>query len=73
MLLEYESSIANLVGDDARDSFSSLVGARHFGVLNVLFEDDRVGVFAPEDIDPRIKTHYERMWLPSGYVEKRRR
>ena len=73
LLLEYESSIANLVGDDARDSFNSLVGDRHLGVLNVLHEDTHVAVVSPEDIDPRIRSNYERMWEPLNYVEKKRR
>ena len=70
LLLEYESSLANLVGSDATDAFDSMVGDRHTGVLNVLFVDNHISTFHPRKIDPRVKTQYEQLWKPYRFTEE---
>lgn len=69
VLLEYEKNLASLVGDDANDSFDSLVADRHNGVLNVMFVDTHILTYSPREVDPRIQSQYARMWKPEKYRE----
>ena len=65
LLVEYDSIVARVTGPDAQDIWDELVAPRHFGLLNVLYEDGHVEIHAPEEIDPRITEFHDRFWWPS--------
>jgi len=66
LCVEYESTIANVAGPDARDFWDRMVAPRHFNTLNVLFEDGHVDTRVPDDIDPRIPAIHDELWWPTN-------
>ncbi len=66
LVLEYELTIANVAGPNARDIWDAMVAPRHLGVLNVLYADGHVDTHSPEEIDPRIPSFQEQVWWPDG-------
>jgi prepilin-type N-terminal cleavage/methylation domain-containing protein len=66
LCLEYEATIANVAGPDARDFWDQLVAPRHFNVLNVLHEDGHVDTVAANEIDPRIPNLHDELWWPAN-------
>lgn len=65
LCVEYEKTIADVAGPNARDLWNLQVAPRHFGVLNVLFVDGHVDTYVPEEIDPRIRKLHDDLWWPA--------
>jgi len=66
LLVEYDAIVASVTGPDAQHIWDEMVAPRHFGLLNVLYEDGHVDTRAPEEIDPRITEFHDRFWWPSS-------
>jgi len=66
LLVEFNKTICKVVGPNASEAIDwlKLVAPRHMGTLNVLYADGHVETTMPEDIDPRVATLHDRMWLP---------
>lgn len=64
LLVEYERTVANVVGPDATDAWQLLVAPRHEGTLNVLFCDGRVETVLPTKVDPRVTSIHDALWRP---------
>ena len=66
LCVEYERTLANVAGPDARDFWDRLVAPRHFKTLNVLFVDGHVDSRVADDIDPRILEIHNQLWWPAN-------
>ena len=66
LLVEYTKPVASVVGENAKDFWNETVAPRHFGTLNVLYEDGHVGSSSPEEIDPRIPAFHDKVWQATG-------
>jgi prepilin-type N-terminal cleavage/methylation domain-containing protein/prepilin-type processing-associated H-X9-DG protein len=66
LCVEYERTLANVAGPDARDFWDRLVAPRHFKTLNVLFVDGHVDSRAADQIDPRIPVLHDQLWWPTS-------
>jgi len=64
VLVEYNQTLADVVGPSAADNFNAQVGARHQGQCNVLFMNGSVASFAPDEINPAIPALQDRFWKP---------
>jgi len=65
VMLDYERSIADVVGPDAADVWQDLIPPeRHLGTCNILFADGHVASMVPSDIDPGVSELHDLYWLP---------
>jgi len=64
LMLDYEKTVADLVGHDHTDYWPETVAPRHFGTCNVLFIDGSVRVFYPKEIDPEDPALNRLWWAP---------
>lgn len=64
LLVEYEKTVADVVGPDATDAWQLLVAPRHADTLNVLFCDGRVETVLPSKVDPRVTSIHDSLWRP---------
>ncbi len=78
LVLDYKSSIADVVSISTIDyktqkyttriasqNFSTLVGDRHSGMVNVLYLDGHTASAIPDEIDPSDQTIHDDLWKPS--------
>jgi len=66
LLIDYEKSIADVVGPTANPTTDWLkVSPRHTGLVNVIFEDSHVESFVPDEIDPNVNEYHDRFWKPA--------
>jgi prepilin-type N-terminal cleavage/methylation domain-containing protein/prepilin-type processing-associated H-X9-DG protein len=66
LCVEYERTLANVAGPDARDFWGVLAAPRHFKTLNVLFVDGHVDSRVADEIDPRIAELHDQLWWPTN-------
>jgi len=66
LLVEYERTIAHVVGADANGllGWSDDIAPRHTGIVNALFVDGHVEGVRPEGIDPRQASIHDKLWKP---------
>ncbi|MCA9269318.1 MAG: prepilin-type N-terminal cleavage/methylation domain-containing protein [Planctomycetales bacterium] len=69
LLVEYEKSVASVVGADATDRFIEKVAARHHGQCNALFVDGSVEAFDPVEIDPANLSKHDLLWRPESSAQ----
>jgi len=65
LLLDYEKSVAYVVGNQAWDNWPKMVAPRHMGTVNVLYADGHVNSRRPSQIDPRVPAIQQDLWLPT--------
>jgi len=65
LLVDYEKSVAYVVGDQAWDNWAKMIAPRHMGTVNVLFADGHVDSKRPSQIDPRVPALQQELWLPT--------
>ncbi len=65
LCVEYGNYIAYVVGDEADDNWDDMVEPRHMGTMNVLFADGHVATHRPPEVDPRIQSIHDSLWLPN--------
>ena len=63
-MLDYENTVADVVGVNHTDYWPDTVAPRHFGTCNVLFVDGSVRVLEPSAIDPEDPDLNELWWAP---------
>lgn len=66
LCVEYRAYIANVVGQDAGDDWAAMVAPRHLGTLNVLFGDGHVESRNADQIDPRVQSLHDSLWMPKN-------
>jgi len=64
LMLDYNKTVAHVVGDQPWDVWIQNVAPRHKGLVNVLFADGRVDSMIPDAIDPSIPANQDNRWIP---------
>lgn len=66
-VVDYNSTIANVVGNVGCDEWDIKSAARHQGVINVLYYDGHVAARTFDEIDPCVEMIHDYWWLPERY------
>ena len=66
LLLDYRKHVADVVGVDAKDTWTDVLAPRHGGTMNVAFFDAHVDSLIPDDIDPTDAELHNRWWKPAN-------
>lgn len=66
LMVEYRKSVAEVVGANSRDqaSWPTLSAPRHHKRMNLLYFDGHTGTMLPDDVDPRVPSLHDALWLP---------
>lgn len=64
LMLDYQKTVASVVGADASDDFTSQVAPRHSDRVNVLYVDGSVSTLDPASIDPADLQIHDTLWKP---------
>lgn len=64
LILDYNESVADVVGPDAEGVWLEDVAPRHAGTVNVLFVGGHVKPLSPEQIDPSNTRLHDWYWWP---------
>ena len=67
VLLDYKQVEASIVGKSVGQlttDWPALQAPRHFGKVNVIFQDGHVDSYEPRKIDPKFCDYYVRYWRP---------
>ena len=70
LVLDYEATSVNVVGDSAADEWDGSYAARHGEQMNVLYADGHVESHYPYEIDPVSDDIRQQMWMPSRVGEE---
>ena len=68
-MVEYDSTLSNVVGDVGCGEWDDNHKARHFDTLNVLFNDGHVENLIAYTIDPCVDKLHRYYWCPDGACE----
>lgn len=64
LMLDYQRTVADVVGPDAEGIWPDEVAPRHFGTVNVLFGDGHVDAMSPGSINPSVTELHDLYWQP---------
>lgn len=70
LFLDYAKPVADVVGPDHLDVWSSEMRLRHHGKINVLFRDSSVETMGASHIDPTNQQIHDELWLPAQDLPK---
>ena len=70
LVLDYNRTIADVVGPNYKDTWADMVAPRHKGTCNVLYVDGNVGSLPPSAMDPSKKAIRNELWNPASAQEK---
>jgi prepilin-type N-terminal cleavage/methylation domain-containing protein/prepilin-type processing-associated H-X9-DG protein len=65
LCLDYRRTVADLVGNDAKDTWSETMAPRHSGMFNAVFFDGHTATLLPDDVDPTVAALHNQFWKPA--------
>ncbi len=71
LLVDYDATVARVVGSVGCDEWDDTYADRHFHSMNVLFTDGHVETRTPDFIDPCVRQIHDYLWYPRVGEDRR--